>query len=138
MIDIHHAAITRDPKINWMCAAVQKHRELRGLTAAGKSSCGLVFVFVVSVSVVFVFVFVVFAFVLISFGFCAGKSSRGLVFVFVFSVFVVFVFVLISFGFCAGKSSRGLGKGHKFNQTKGGSRRANWLKRNSLKLRRKR
>merc|ERR1711973_335512 len=71
MIDIHHAAITRDPKINWMCAAVQKHRELRGLTAAGKSS-------------------------------------------------------------------RGLGKGHKFNQTKGGSRRANWLKRNSLKLRRKR
>merc|ERR1712098_272427 len=57
MIDIHHAAITRDPKINWMCA---------------------------------------------------------------------------------GKSSRGLGKGHKFNQTKGGSRRANWLKRNSLKLRRKR
>ena len=101
MIDIHHAAITRDPKINWMCAAVQKHRELRGLTAA-------------------------------------GKSSRGLVFVFVFSVFVVFVFVLISFGFCAGKSSRGLGKGHKFNQTKGGSRRANWLKRNSLKLRRKR
>lgn len=108
MIDIHHAAITRDPKINWMCAAVQKHRELRGLTAAGKSSCGLVFVFVVSVFVVFVFVFVVFAFVLISFGFCAGKSSRG------------------------------LGKGHKFNQTKGGSRRANWLKRNSLKLRRKR
>merc|ERR1712072_1069446 len=24
MIDIHHAAVTRDPKINWMCAAVQK------------------------------------------------------------------------------------------------------------------
>merc|ERR1719244_1068656 len=42
MIDIHHAAITRDPKINWMCASVQKHRELRGLTAAGKSSLGLV------------------------------------------------------------------------------------------------
>merc|ERR1712192_356186 len=38
MIDIHHAAITRDPKINWMCSAVQKHRELRGLTAAGKNS----------------------------------------------------------------------------------------------------
>merc|ERR1712203_7580 len=71
MIDPHHKAITRDPKINWMCAATQKHRELRGLTAAGKSP-------------------------------------------------------------------RGLGKGHKFNQTKGGSRRANWLKRNSLKLRRKR
>ena len=71
MIDIHHAAITRDPKINWMCSAVQKHRELRGLTAAGKSS-------------------------------------------------------------------RGLGKGHKFNQSKGGSRRAAWLRKNSLKLRRKR
>merc|ERR1712150_366351 len=41
MIDPHHKAITRDPKINWMCKAVQKHRELRGLTAAGKSSRGL-------------------------------------------------------------------------------------------------
>ena len=71
MVDTHHAAITRDPKINWMCNPVQKHRELRGLTAAGKSS-------------------------------------------------------------------RGLGKGHKFNQTKGGSRRGNWLRRNSIKLRRKR
>ena len=71
MIDPHHKAITRDPKINWMCNAVQKHRELRGLTAAGKSS-------------------------------------------------------------------RGLGKGRKFTQTKGGSRRAAWLRKNSLKLRRKR
>merc|ERR1739849_73893 len=34
MIDPHHKAITRDPKINWMCNAVQKHRELRGLTSA--------------------------------------------------------------------------------------------------------
>merc|ERR1712129_581927 len=41
MIDIHHKAITRDPKINWMCGNVQKHRELRGLTTAGKSSRGL-------------------------------------------------------------------------------------------------
>merc|ERR1712107_914753 len=40
-IDIHHKAITRDPKINWMCGNVQKHRELRGLTTAGKSSRGL-------------------------------------------------------------------------------------------------
>merc|ERR1712184_31042 len=71
MIDPHHKAITRDPKINWMCNDVQKHRELRGLTHAGKSS-------------------------------------------------------------------RGLGKGRKFTQTKGGSRRACWLRRNSLKLRRKR
>merc|ERR1712083_376391 len=41
MIDPHHKAIRRDPKINWMCAAVQKHRELRGLTKSGKSSRGL-------------------------------------------------------------------------------------------------
>ncbi len=40
MIDPHHKAIRRDPKINWMCASVQKHRELRGLTHAGKSSRG--------------------------------------------------------------------------------------------------
>ena len=43
MIDIHHKAITRDPKINWMCGNVQKHRELRGLTTAGKSSRGNVY-----------------------------------------------------------------------------------------------
>ena len=71
MLDIHHAAIKRDPKVNWMCGAVQKHRELRGLTAAGKKS-------------------------------------------------------------------RGVGKGVRFNQTNGGSRRATWLRKNSLKLRRKR
>merc|ERR1712029_464336 len=71
MIDPSHKAIRRDPKINWMCASVQKHRELRGLTTAGKSS-------------------------------------------------------------------RGLGKGRRFTQTKGGSRRAAWLRKNSLKLRRKR
>merc|ERR1712129_682310 len=71
MIDIHHKAITRDPKINWMCSNLTNHRELRGLTTA-------------------------------------GKSSRGLV------------------------------KGRKFNQTKGGSRRAATKSRDSLKLRRKR
>lgn len=38
----------------------------------------------------------------------------------------------------AGKSSRGLGKGHRFSQTKGGSRKAAWLRKNSLQLRRKR
>ncbi|XP_033229614.1 60S ribosomal protein L15-like [Belonocnema kinseyi] len=37
-----------------------------------------------------------------------------------------------------GKSSRGLGKGHRFSQTVGGSRKAAWLRRNSLSLRRKR
>merc|ERR1712014_443934 len=69
--DSTHKSFTRDPKINWMCNSVQKHRELRGLTAAGKSS-------------------------------------------------------------------RGLGKGRRFTQTKGGSRRASWLRKNSLKLHRKR
>merc|ERR1712141_977001 len=71
MIDPFHKAIRRDAKINWMCRPVMKHRELRGLTGAGKSS-------------------------------------------------------------------RGLGKGNNFSQTKGGSRRAAWLRKNSLKLRRKR
>merc|ERR1712168_10791 len=71
LVDPHHKAIRKDPKINWMCAPTQKHRELRGLTAAGKSS-------------------------------------------------------------------RGLGKGRRFNQTIGGSRKSCWLRKNSLKLRRKR
>lgn len=71
MIDPFHKAIRRDPKINWITKPVQKHRELRGLTAAGKRS-------------------------------------------------------------------RGLGKGRRFNQTKGGSRRAAWIRKNSLQIRRKR
>ena len=33
-------SIFRDPKINWMCSNLTKHRELRGLTTAGKSSRG--------------------------------------------------------------------------------------------------
>ena len=40
MIDPFHKAIRRDAKINWMCRPVMKHRELRGLTGAGKSSRG--------------------------------------------------------------------------------------------------
>jgi hypothetical protein len=36
-----HTAIRRDPKIQWICEAKQKHRELRGKTAAGKTSRGL-------------------------------------------------------------------------------------------------
>lgn len=38
----------------------------------------------------------------------------------------------------AGRKSRGLGKGHRYSQTKGGSRRAAWIRRNTLQLRRKR
>merc|ERR1712176_778376 len=41
LLDIHHKAVARDPKVNWMCAPVQKHRELRGLTTAGKKSRGI-------------------------------------------------------------------------------------------------
>eukprot|EP01135_Chromosphaera_perkinsii_P005445 Nk52_evm3s351 gene=Nk52_evmTU3s351 len=41
MIDTHHKAIRRDPRINWLANAVHKHRELRGLTAAGKANRGL-------------------------------------------------------------------------------------------------
>ncbi|KAE8749203.1 hypothetical protein FOCC_FOCC004110 [Frankliniella occidentalis] len=70
-VDPAHKAIRRDPKANWICKPVMKHRELRGLTSAGRKS-------------------------------------------------------------------RGLGKGHRYSQTKGGSRRAAWLRKNSLSLRRKR
>ena len=41
MVDPFHKAIRRDPKINWLCKPVMKHREMRGLTSAGKSSRGL-------------------------------------------------------------------------------------------------
>ena len=70
-IDPFHKAIRRDPKINWICNNVHKHRELRGLTSAGKKH-------------------------------------------------------------------RGLGKGHGYSKVIGSSRRANWRRRNTLQLRRKR
>ncbi|KAJ3211996.1 60S ribosomal protein L15, partial [Clydaea vesicula] len=41
LIDPQHKAIRRDPRINWICKNVQKHRELRGLTSAGKKNRGL-------------------------------------------------------------------------------------------------
>ncbi len=34
-------ALTQDARINWICNPVHKHRELRGLTSAGKSYRGL-------------------------------------------------------------------------------------------------
>ncbi len=71
-IDPFHKAIRRDPKVNWICNSVQKHRELRGLTSA-------------------------------------GKKHRGL-----------------------------RGRGHGYAKVIGGSRRANWRRRNTLQLRRKR
>jgi large subunit ribosomal protein L15e len=71
LADPAHKAIRRDPKINWICKSVMKHRELRGQTSSGKSS-------------------------------------------------------------------RGLGKGHGYSKTSGGSRRANWKRRQLLQLHRKR
>jgi len=69
MVDIHHKAIRRDPRINWLCNHVHKHRELRGLTAEGRKN-------------------------------------------------------------------RGIAKGHGYNKVQGGSRRANWRRRNAISLRR--
>uniref|UniRef100_A0A336LQ38 Ribosomal protein L15 n=1 Tax=Culicoides sonorensis TaxID=179676 RepID=A0A336LQ38_CULSO len=69
MVDPHHNAVRRDPKVNWLCKAVHKHRELRGLTSAGKSS-------------------------------------------------------------------RGIGKGYRYSQTIGGSRRAAWRRKNRIHMRR--
>ena len=41
LVDPSHAAIRRDPRINWIVQPVHKHRELRGLTAAGRNNRGL-------------------------------------------------------------------------------------------------
>jgi len=71
LMDPNHNAIRNNPKHQWITKGVQKHREMRGLTSAGKRS-------------------------------------------------------------------RGVGKGHNFSQTIGGSMHASWLRRNTLRLRRKR
>eukprot|EP00310_Coccolithus_braarudii_P016868 CAMPEP_0183359824 /NCGR_PEP_ID=MMETSP0164_2-20130417/53426_1 /TAXON_ID=221442 /ORGANISM="Coccolithus pelagicus ssp braarudi, Strain PLY182g" /LENGTH=204 /DNA_ID=CAMNT_0025534031 /DNA_START=39 /DNA_END=653 /DNA_ORIENTATION=+ len=41
LVDPQHKAIRRDPRINWICDATQKHRENRGLTSAGRRGRGL-------------------------------------------------------------------------------------------------
>lgn len=41
MVDPFHKAVRRDPRINWICKSVHKHRELRGLTAAGRKNRGM-------------------------------------------------------------------------------------------------
>merc|ERR1711879_268215 len=41
MIDPYHKVVRDDPRINWICKPVMKHRELRGLTAAGRKARGL-------------------------------------------------------------------------------------------------
>ncbi|KAK9862933.1 hypothetical protein WJX84_011252 [Apatococcus fuscideae] len=41
LIDPEHTAIRKDPRLNWIVNPVHKHRELRGLTSAGKHHRGL-------------------------------------------------------------------------------------------------
>merc|ERR1712070_877867 len=41
LVDPSHNAIRNDPRMQWICMPAQKHRELRGLTTAGKKSRGL-------------------------------------------------------------------------------------------------
>lgn len=41
LVDPMHSAIRNNPKISWICNPVHKHRELRGLTSAGKKYRGL-------------------------------------------------------------------------------------------------
>lgn len=41
MVDHSHKAIRRDPRMQWIANPVHKHRELRGLTSAGRKGRGL-------------------------------------------------------------------------------------------------
>merc|ERR1711862_150387 len=41
LVDPSHNAIRNDARYNWLCKGIHKHRELRGLTAAGKKARGL-------------------------------------------------------------------------------------------------
>merc|ERR1711968_190290 len=41
MVDTFHPAIRMDPRMNWLCSAKMKHREMRGLTSAGTKGRGM-------------------------------------------------------------------------------------------------
>merc|ERR550532_1049149 len=41
MIDPRHKRIREDPLVNWICGSAHKHREMRGLTSAGRKHRGL-------------------------------------------------------------------------------------------------
>lgn len=41
LVDPMHKRIREDPRNNWICKGVMKHRECRGLTSSGKKSRGL-------------------------------------------------------------------------------------------------
>ena len=40
LVDVQHKTVRVDPKINWLCNPVHKHRECRGLTSAGRKARG--------------------------------------------------------------------------------------------------
>lgn len=40
-VDPSHRVIRNDPRINWICRPTMKHREMRGLTAAGRKGRGV-------------------------------------------------------------------------------------------------
>merc|ERR1712072_1461027 len=42
LVDPSHTTIRNDARINWICKPTMKHRELRGLTSAGRHNRGLV------------------------------------------------------------------------------------------------
>jgi large subunit ribosomal protein L15e len=41
LVDPMHAGVRNDPRINWICNPVHKHRERRGLTSSGRKGRGL-------------------------------------------------------------------------------------------------
>ena len=41
LVDPQHAAIRKDPRVQWITAPTHKHREMRGLTSAGRANRGL-------------------------------------------------------------------------------------------------
>ena len=41
LVDPQHPKIRNDPRIQWICNPVHKHREMRGLTSAGRKGRGL-------------------------------------------------------------------------------------------------
>jgi len=41
LVDWSHKRIRNDPRINWICNPVHKHRECRGLTSSGRKGRGL-------------------------------------------------------------------------------------------------
>ena len=41
LVDPQHSAIRNDARIQWICNPTHKHRELRGLTSAGRAARGL-------------------------------------------------------------------------------------------------